>query len=278
MLALDVKHRKMIRSGTKYYFDVRIRNPNDTISRSVSIVIRRPSSSLCPIHILDWRSRDHGNPPDEKWNLYYFPQRDIHPRETAARRIPFDVSSAVNLGIEILWISVIATEEGSRRYYPVNWKKLLLIIVPKRRTHRITGGFARKHSLWDYLPPLPKYGWTRVHSSTERRNVSGFIEGISASYSLNEKTVGIFIFSFDSSANAQSHFRDKLAEWKNKSAAGGEESLLVYRGLRIKRYVFPKTGIIFGWIVETLIFVIYAPTAEEEDLRKIVNLMFFGSK
>ena len=278
MIAFDVKYGKIIRSGTKYYFEVRIRNPNDSVLTSVNIIIRRPSSSLCPIHILDWWSRDHGNPPDEKWNFYYFPEKDILPGEIKNKRIAFDVSPAINLGVDILYVSVMAKKEGSAYYQAVKWKKLFLIILPKRKMKRITKQFSKGKSLWDYLPPLTKYGWKLVYSSPERRNVQGFIKGISATYSLKEKTVGIFILSFDSGMYAERHFQEKITEWREKSSRAGEESFLIYDGLRINRYIFPKNGVIFSWILQSFIFVIYAPTAEEEDLRKIVNLTVFGFK
>jgi len=278
MIAFDVKYGKIIRSGTKYYFEVRIRNPNDSVLTSVNIIIRRPSSSLCPIHILDWWSRDNGNPPDEKWNFYYFPEKDILPGEIKNKRIAFDVSPAINLGVDILYVSVMAKKEGSAYYQAVKWKKLFLIILPKRKMKRITKQFSKGKSLWDYLPPLTKYGWKLVYSSPERRNVQGFIKGISATYSLKEKTVGIFILSFDSGMYAERHFQEKITEWREKSSRAGEESFLIYDGLRINRYIFPKNGVIFSWILQSFIFVIYAPTAEEEDLRKIVNLTVFGFK
>jgi len=278
MIEFDVKHGKIIRSGTKYYFDVRIRNPNDGVLTSVNIIIRRPSSSLCPIQVLDWWSRDHGNPPDEKWNFYYFPEKDIPPGGIKNKRMAFDVSPAINLGIDILYVSVTAKKEGSPYFYTAKWKKMFLIILPKRKVKKITKEFSKDKTLWDHLPPLSKYGWKLVNSSVETRNVRGFIKGISAAYSSKEKTVGIFIFSFDSRMNAERHFEEKTMEWKEKSSKVGEESFLIYYGLRINRYVLPKNGIIFSWILESLIFVIYAPTAEEEDLRKIVNLTIFGFK
>jgi len=278
MIAFEVKYRKIIRSGTKYYFDVTIRNSNDSVLTSVNIIIRRPSSSLCPIHILDWWSRDHGSPPDEKWNFYYFPEKDILPGEIKSKRIAFDVSPAINLGADILYVSVMAKKEGSAYYQVVKWKKLFLIILPKRKMRKVTKQFSKGKSLWEYLPPLPKYGWKLIYSSPETRNVQGFIKGISATYSLKEKTVGIFVLLFDSRMNAERHFQEKIIEWREKSSRVGEESFLTYHGLRINRYVFPKNGIIFGWILESFIFVIYAPTAEEEDLRKIVNLTVFGFK
>ncbi|MEM2122511.1 MAG: hypothetical protein QXE79_02630 [Candidatus Bathyarchaeia archaeon] len=272
MFKFDVKYRKVVRSGLKYNFEVKIYNQSDRTLESPNIIIRRSSSSSYPIRILDWWSRDSGAHPDKRWNFYYFPIEKIFPGETKSKLIAFDVSPTFSLGIYHLYVSV---QDGNEQppYHSKKWKKMILIKAPKGMKKKITMPPCNEKPLWDYLPPLLKYGWKIVFSSHETRNVEGFVLGICSVYSLREKTVGIFIFKFDNEKNAEKHFEDKIKEWNEKSNKIGEKSIIFHNGLKINRYIFPKNGIIFGWYIENLIFTIYAPTAVEEDLRKIVNLI-----
>lgn len=274
MYAYDLRHNmRILRSGRKYFVGVRVRKLDEGPSDSINIVLKRPSNPLFPIRVLDWWSRDHGSPPDENWNFYHFPEKKLLSGEIRTRRIPFDVSPDVDLGICLLHISVMVEDDFSAGQRSLKWKRLLFVILPRREVRTATERLPEHRSLWDYLPPLPKYGWRLSQTSSETRNAQGFLNGISSTYALREKRVAIFAFSFDNRTNAQAHFQGRVEEWKRTSSNVGEEAVIVRNGFTIRRYIFPKNGIVFGWMVGRLIFVIYAPTAEEEDLRRIFDLM-----